>query len=51
MFVLLARDPLAPDLVREWARRKSVRIEDPEKVVEALRIAKDMEFWKIQNGK
>jgi hypothetical protein len=46
MFVLLARDPLAPDLVREWARRKSVRLEDPEKVVEAMAIAKEMESWK-----
>lgn len=46
MFVLLPRDPLAPDLVREWARRKSQRLEDPEKIVEAWSCAKEMESWK-----
>jgi hypothetical protein len=49
MFVLLARDPLAPDLVREWARRKSMRREDMKKIAEALYCAAAMDEWRAAN--
>lgn len=47
MFVLLARDPDAPDLVREWARRRMMRrgLEDS-KALEALGVANAMEAWR-----
>jgi hypothetical protein len=50
MFVLLARDPLAPDLVREWARRRSMRHEDDiTKIAEALCCADEMAEWRLAN--
>lgn len=46
MFVLLARDPLAPQLVREWAGRRRMRAGDPAKISEALDCATAMERWR-----
>lgn len=53
MFVLLARDITAPDIVREWARKRLLQIEtgnkpasDIEKVYEALMQACKMELWR-----
>ncbi len=48
MFVLLARDKLAPNLVREWARRESAQYGQPEKINEALACARRMEWWRTQ---
>lgn len=46
MFILLARDPFAPALVRLWAGlRETLDIGNPEKVFEALQCAEDMEHW------
>lgn len=45
MFVLLARDPLAPDVVRTWADAYEERGGNPEKVAEARACANEMERW------
>lgn len=46
MFVLLARDPLAPGIVRQWAEERSAW-EDPQgKIKEALECAEAMERWR-----
>ena len=56
IFTLRANDPLAPDLVREWARRHAVQklIEgdlatNEQKCVQALTCAEDMESWRSGN--
>lgn len=58
LFVLRAKDPTAPDLVRLWVdtRRNEARIQglkiDPEyedKLEEALSCARAMEVWRLQN--
>lgn len=47
MFVLLARDPLAPMLVERWARiRRDEMDEDPAKVAEAFDCAAAMRQWR-----
>ncbi len=46
MFVLLARDPLAPILVRLWADLREHAAGNPSKVFEARDCAIDMEKWK-----
>ena len=48
MFVLLARDGLAPMLVRRWAnaRVQMKNAKDTEKIAEALRCADAMEAWR-----
>lgn len=59
MFVLLARDPDAPRLVEEWARKRQADIdrgarpkEDQEMVSEAMACAIDMIVWReINSGK
>jgi hypothetical protein len=48
MFVLLARDPMAPDLVREWVLRRTLA-GDTQKIVEALACADAMEQWRLAN--
>lgn len=50
MFVLLARDPDAPELVREWARKRSAKHgpADP-KAQEAFACADAMGKWKWRN--
>jgi hypothetical protein len=50
-FVLLGRDPLAPALVRVWARMRQEMGEDPEKVLEAFNCASVMAAWAIKLGK
>lgn len=51
MFVLLARDPLAPELVRQWASRRSMTAETSEfaKLNEARTCAGAMEIWRAAN--
>ncbi len=45
MFILLARDPLAPILVRHWAALRKHLAGNPSKVQEALECADAMEYW------
>ena len=45
MFVLLARDPLAPDTVEAWARRRERDGGDPVKIMEARECARAMRDW------
>ncbi len=54
MFVLLARDPSAPALVRQWAAQRRVDIEagtrpeaDRAQVEEAERLADRMKTWRV----
>ena len=49
MFVLLARDPLAPELVRQWAFRRWHEGKDLPKAVEALNCANAMDNWRLAN--
>lgn len=51
MFTLLARDKLAPEIVREWAYRALAAGTPMEKVTEARRVADEMENWQIENGR
>ncbi len=49
-FTVLARDPLAPGIVRRWVKRRLGRPDpNPEKIAEARQTAKDMEVWLLQN--
>lgn len=49
MFVLLARDPLAPDIVREWINRR-LKVEcDLVKTQAAYECARLMEEWRAAN--
>lgn len=48
MFVLLARDPLAPILVRLWADLREHAAGNPSKVFEARTCAIDMEKWRLR---
>ena len=48
MFVLLARDPLAPILVELWASLRQHAVGNPSKVAEARDCAKAMRDWKRQ---
>lgn len=54
MFVLLARDPLAPYLVRLWALLKygptKFQTSREEKCAEANWCANEMEHWRVQTG-
>lgn len=45
MFILLARDPLAPALVRAWARERRALDGNTPKVQEAVACAVTMENW------
>lgn len=56
MFILLARDPYAPDLVEEWAAQRQRDIESGERpdtdwpmVHEAYQCATDMQAWRDAN--
>lgn len=56
MFVLLARDPSAPKLVRQWADKRTGEINsgtrpasDMGKVLDALENADRMEHWRKEN--
>lgn len=46
MFVLLARDPMAPILVRLWADLRAHNAGNPSKVAEARTCATAMEEWR-----
>jgi hypothetical protein len=48
MFVLLARDKHAPQLVELWAGQRASEGEDPAKVEEALKCAKAMRKWRYE---
>lgn len=55
MFVLLARDPSAPELVEEWATKRMFAIADGERpksdeaaAEEAMRCAHAMRVWRAQ---
>lgn len=48
-FVLLASDPIAADLVREWAYRAKLAGVNPEKVAEAERCAMQIDDWHNEN--
>jgi hypothetical protein len=48
MFVLLARDPDAPQLVEIWAWLRQKRGEAPAKVDEALKCAQDMRDYRAK---
>jgi hypothetical protein len=48
MFVLLARDPIAPLLIRTWVELIGMDA-SIEKIVEALDCADAMEFWRKTN--
>jgi hypothetical protein len=48
MFVLLARDQHAPQLVELWAARRASEGEDPAKVEEALKCAKTMRKYRYE---
>ena len=56
MFVLLARDPASPALVRDWADRREFMIHNKQKpesdrpmVEEARQCADAMEAWRKEN--
>ena len=52
IFVLLARDPLAPALVRLWAEARGLAAReqrDGDKADEAERVADDMERWAAEH--
>lgn len=49
MFVLLARDKHAPELVRQWAQLRLADGEDARKVAEATICADRMERWRKEN--
>lgn len=48
MFVLLARDPLAPILVELWASLRAHAAGNPSKVAEARNCAQSMRDWKAK---
>lgn len=49
MFILLARDRLAPSLVEMWAATRELMGEDPAKVAEANECAAAMRTWREAN--
>ena len=56
LFTLLARDPVAPTIVRSWAQRREVLIDQGKKpesdraiVAEARLCAQHMEAWREAN--
>ena len=46
MFVLLARDAMAPELVRKWAEEREMCHEDVSVTREARLCAAQMEVWR-----
>jgi len=51
MFVLLARDPIAPQLVQIWAAVARLLGKDPEKIKEAQQCAEAMRAYLGTHGK
>lgn len=50
VFVLVARDRLAPELVDAWADRAEAHGVTPAKVAEARELAVQMRVWQTQRG-
>lgn len=48
MFILLARDPAAPKLVRDWVRWNAGNV-DRAKIQEALACADAMDAWRREH--
>lgn len=48
MFILLARDPMAPILVELWASLRQQAAGNPSKVAEARQCAAQMQMWKAE---
>lgn len=47
-FTLLARDPIAATLVRQWASAQHARgLLDSSKTFEALEVANEMDKWRV----
>lgn len=49
VFVLVARDPHAPQAIRHWIAMSMDR-QPPEKIEEAYKLANQMEEWKRKNA-
>lgn len=49
LFTLLARDPLAPGLVREWAHQRLAAGKDNAHTREAFAVADKMEAWRREH--
>lgn len=49
MFILLARDRMAPELVDLWADEREYNGEDAAKVAEARQCAENMRAWRKEN--
>lgn len=49
MFILLARDRTAPDLVDLWADAREGDDEDADKIAEARQCAENMRQWRREN--
>lgn len=50
VFVLLARDPHAPELIDAWAAERATGGENAEKVMEAVGCAEAMRVWRLANS-
>lgn len=50
VFVLRAKDRLAPAAVRMWAEIAIAANVDPDKVIEAKMLAHEMEKWQLEHG-
>lgn len=48
VFVLRAKDPIAPMAIRHWATM-AVQTHDPEKIARALNAADQMDEWRLTN--
>jgi hypothetical protein len=48
IFILLGRDPVAADLVREWVKRRQAKGEGGDKIMEALSCASDMDAFAME---
>lgn len=48
VFVLRAKDPLAPQTIRHWASM-STSIHEQDKIAEARKLAHEMEDWYAEN--
>ena len=51
IFVLLARDPAAPELIRAWVRKHQELGTDGMKLMEAMSVADSMEHYRMNRPK
>ena len=51
MFILLGRDPDAPQLVRDWVIRRQARGEAGDKLMEALDCASKMDAFRMDRDR